>query len=1532
MKGTIFRRISACLAAAVMTAGLCQPAYASGGEVSMLPAETLAPDLGQTEAGRVQGEDPSAANSGSSTEELTASAAGSISTKRLTESSPGGESAAEKAGITEKETSTEGLLQRPDLPLAGIGADKEASSEKASEAFPEAAELYLTEYTESEKDDLPEDEAENITGEMPEEEPLQTETETESASYKVTFEEAEGCSIELKDDKDEYAPGQEVIAIITALPEHAIDEVSAEYEGQLATANATNVTDYATGNDQDQVHFQAEDLTASAETISRNQDETTYELGQELTAAKKVTFNMPRANVVMRAKSHKIDIPGVSSFTLASAYSDETTLGETRFVNYIDDGQIKSTNVTMTNTFAKLGDNENSTAMKVVDFKDANGNVVFSSLAYCLQPDKVAPENSAIKDSNIMPLDTSGSEDRRIYKAMYYMYRGPAWGDTIGGINMKTLIKSLGFTKLDGSDPGNAQYYNVTHFVLAASYDPENWNKSSAKGHFFNAQGVKAIQTLLNTIDSLPEPQTALSAAEVGSSSERGAVYSDPITFQTSMPSNWAKFTLPAGFGLLITDTGARIEPAGQAQTATVLANQTFRVINTTGSEGSQHFDITTRYASEYDPFKIKTVPTQQNISFSYMASTGLSFNVDWKNPTYGAIRIRKADSQAGFAYAQGDGTLEGAVFQIISNSDSPVYLSADPATPHEKGSVLAEITTDGSGLAATPASFLTSGAAYIVREKSPGKAGYRLLQKDIPVTVPAGKDTIADLSYDPSLIPEQVMTGGISVQKCDWYLADGPEGSASLDGAEFSVTNISKSPVIVGGNEIKPGSVACVLKTDSKGYASSGPVLPYGTYEVKETKAPEGYLIGSGKASVSVHEDGKIIAAAPADSSRAGVWIERPVLFDIKLEKFRDYAQNDDSISDTLIPLEGAKFDIISMNEHPVHVAGKDYSSGQTVATLVTDSKGVASTRSIEDNIPGGTLPYGRYRIHESDSPEGLNKIEDFEVNGTAQGGVTDGMEFTGICKNDRPIETPIQIMKQDAETGQVIGIAGTSFQILESDDKTPHVFQAVGSDGIMKKISEFTVSESGTVTLPNKLGYGTWYIHETKAPLGYVLPGEDMKFEVSRLRKWGDYQIETLKDDPQKFKIRIQKTNLLTGQSLAGAVFSVTAAEDIITGDGTVRIRKGEVADTVTIGEDGTGQSCPLYLGVIRDKSEEGTENLTLRGQYDVTEISAPQGFTRNPDPIRVCAVSPDQVTEIFELDPLKVENPPTTLKLFKHDPSGKGIGGIEFEMKRIGGDEASGAPFDGTCGGGKFRTDDDGNLVVSYILPGIYSLRETKTLPGYIPDMAIQYFTVDKDGYIFKSDSEGKQTDDMRKSSQLSLDWVNDVTKVEISKKDITDSKEVMGATLVIRDESGQQIDQWVTDGTPHYVEKLPAGSYTLTEITAPSGYQQAETVPFTVEETGEIQKVFMYDAPVETEPQTQSESETGTEKESESETQVPETVVEETNPHQPQPQAPSVQPKTGDNTDLRTLVLGVIAGILLLVGAFLTRISGRRKGRG
>ena len=125
--------------------------------------------------------------------------------------------------------------------------------------------------------------------------------------------------------------------------------------------------------------------------------------------------------------------------------------------------------------------------------------------------------------------------------------------------------------------------------------------------------------------------------------------------------------------------------------------------------------------------------------------------------------------------------------------------------------------------------------------------------------------------------------------------------------------------------------------------------------------------------------------------------------------------------------------------------------------------------------------------------------------------------------------------------------------------------------------------------------------------------------------------------------------------------------------------------------------------------------------------------------------------------------------------------------------------------------------------------YVLKETKTPDGYAT-FKTQTFTAE----------EGKDT---------SLSMVDEDTKVEVSKQDITTKKELEGAKLKVTDKDGKVIDEWTSGKQPHMIKNLTAGeTYTLTEVIAPKNYKIAESLRFTVKDTGKIQRVIMYDRPV------------------------------------------------------------------------------------
>lgn len=261
-----------------------------------------------------------------------------------------------------------------------------------------------------------------------------------------------------------------------------------------------------------------------------------------------------------------------------------------------------------------------------------------------------------------------------------------------------------------------------------------------------------------------------------------------------------------------------------------------------------------------------------------------------------------------------------------------------------------------------------------------------------------------------------------------------------------------------------------------------------------------------------------------------------------------------------------------------------------------------------------------------------------------------------------------------------------------------------------------------------------------------------------------------------------------------------------------------------------------------------------------------------------------------------------------------------------------------------------DMDGNTVTTWVstdephrVTGLhfgesYTLTEIRAADGYALANDITFRLIqksDEDGnhleecevyYLTTKNILFWKWDDWKLLDDATVIMQDDITKVQISKKDLTTNEELPGAELVIKDKDGTVIDRWISTNEPHYVEKMPAGDYTLTEITAPHGYKVAESISFTVLPTGEIQTVVMKD--------TREDTPTPTPDNTPTPDHTPQPTPNTTPAPTPVPAAPTATPtplltipKTGDNSSLGLQL--AIAGISLAGLAVLVHKSARRK---
>lgn len=460
---------------------------------------------------------------------------------------------------------------------------------------------------------------------------------------------------------------------------------------------------------------------------------------------------------------------------------------------------------------------------------------------------------------------------------------------------------------------------------------------------------------------------------------------------------------------------------------------------------------------------------------------------------------------------------------------------------------------------------------------------------------------------------------------------------------------------------------------------------------------------------------------------------------------------------------------------------------------------------------------------------------------------------------------------------------------------------FLSVIHDGTIGEVS---------VTLP----LGSYHIAETQPPYGYA--GTDAAFDVTLA--WDNQTQEIVVTDAVEFhnerekaKVGIYKTDLESGKYLAGAVFNLYTADDIYDADGSLVFAAGElVATSPETNADGyTYFTCDIPIRGEQYGSSTHKDAVTNSGKYIVKELRAPLGYYVNEEPMEVTFTYDGEAVQVLEST---CTDKPTEMWVSKRDLTND--------------EELPGATLT--------IQDMDGNIVESWVstdtphrvtglhLGDAYTLTETRPADGYALADEITFRLLqkaDEDGsdlqeaevyYLTKKSLLFWTWDDWKLLDDATVIMRDDITKVQISKVDIATGKELPGAELTITDKDGKEIDRWVSTDTPHYIEKLPAGEYTLTEITAPDGYDIAESIRFTVLPAGEVQTVVMKDA--------RTPKKTPQPEETPHPTETPQPTPCATPVPTPAPQP--IIPQTGDTFPLGLLltVAGIsLAGLAVLI---------------
>ena len=602
---------------------------------------------------------------------------------------------------------------------------------------------------------------------------------------------------------------------------------------------------------------------------------------------------------------------------------------------------------------------------------------------------------------------------------------------------------------------------------------------------------------------------------------------------------------------------------------------------------------------------------------------------------------------------------------------------------------------------------------------------------------------------------------------------------------------------------------------TNSEGYLITPKVLPYGEYSLVEVQAPYGYALDKTPVAFSVSSENaekensltivKVEKQNTAQKGKISVRKTGDIFTSVATASSAYTNENGEMIVNptTYTPvfasgnLSGAVFQVIASEDIVTLDGTIRANAGDVVAEITTDENGYAES---------DLLYLGNYEIKEVSAPFGyVQNTESQFVELTYAGqeiAVLDTVN-TSFVNDYQDVEISLSKVMENDELFGIYGkdcYTSVSFGLFAAEDITAADGTVIPADGL---ISEVSLDENMTAVIAEKIPFGKYYVQEIATDEHYVLNGE--KYLVTF--EYMGQEVTTVSIDCGQFvnelkrgKIEGIKVNE-SEEPLENALFGLFAV------------------DTAEF----TSESA--YMTAVSDKNGYFKFDEIPYGEYVVHEIEAPTGYILSDEsyPVTVC--------EDGETITVRTINKPITVELSKIDVYGEELIGAEMQLENANGEIVDEWTSDGT------------NHVVTELPAGDYTLKEIAAPDGYVIATDIK-FTVDVYGNVTVENVEATATSENGNPLVVMID---DTTKVQISKQDITTGEELPGAKLQVIDRDGNVVEEWVSSSEPHFIEgKLIAGKeYTLKETIAPEGYEIANEIKFTVNADGSVTEVIMYD---------------------------------------------------------------------------------------
>ena len=797
--------------------------------------------------------------------------------------------------------------------------------------------------------------------------------------------------------------------------------------------------------------------------------------------------------------------------------------------------------------------------------------------------------------------------------------------------------------------------------------------------------------------------------------------------------------------------------------------------------------------------------------------------DVPYDDPV-GAL-LHKADPLTG-GTAQGGGTLGGAEFTVKYYAG---YYSSDPAAQGISPMRTWVMRTDSDGFCYFDSSYVVSGDPFYIGaagtptfplgtvtvQETKAPEGYVLSSAARPNDVFVQRITMSGIEGNPAEVwnehqfLDDSIRGGVKTTKLDgYYQSATAQGDGTMQGATFAIKNASENPVVVGGVTYEPGKDVATITSGADGVAqTASDLLPYGTYELRETVPPEGYLLSDEVWRFEIREDGKVVEATTEQAIDDQVKAAECFIIKVGTKIGDDVTEGDKADA---IPLPGVEFSIYASKDFVDNGDGtytvRD--GAAPYATIVTDENGIADTSyNPRPDDQHGALPYDDYLVIETGPKPNYDPIEPFTFS------AREDKKVYHFFANNTYVTAGVELVKVDAESGLPVLVAGTQLQVLDAS-KTPIVWHETYPEAI--SYDTLTVGDTGRVYLPQKLNAGSYYLREVSAPEGYLLGHADVPFTVSTTTDWDDPLVVEYANMPQKGCVKAMKVDAETGEPVpaAGIEFDLVAASDIKTGDGVVHVPAGEIAAHIVTAADGTATAEDLYLG-----------------SYRIVETLAPEGYVLNGEPVDVTLSYAGQEVEAAYAESEFGDVPQKgIIEAHKVDAESGlpvAVPGIEFRVTAA----ADVVTPDGTVRAhegdvvAEVVTGDDGKAETPELYLGRYEVEETLAPDGYVLNGEPVDVTLSYAGQEVAVTRAGAVVEDAPQKGVI-----------EIVKTDEADGRAVPGAVYEVT----AAADIVTPDGTVHAssgdvvatvttgddgkaeTDELYLGDYNVRETATPDGW--------------------------------------------------------------------------------------------------------------